>query len=268
MITPRHTAELIAQAWPEAPSVGVILGTGLGAFVEAIQIEHSFSYDELPGFCTTTAIGHAGELVCGKLDGTPVVALRGRSHCYEGVSREEITFPVRVLRELGVQTLVVSCAAGGLNPLFRVGEIMLITDQIDFLYPRLTSLDPSRQVQKQPLFHDLLCSRLEEVAKQENISLRQGTYVSVTGPNYETRAEMRFYRMLADAIGMSTVPEVLQANKLGMQVVGLATITNLCNPDALVGADGDHVVCVASEAEPAFRKLVCRLIQCSADLSR
>lgn len=255
------TADIIRQSWSSTPRFAVILGTGLGAFVEGLQIEASIPYENLSGFCPSTAIGHAGELICGTIDMVPIIALRGRSHCYEGVSRDQIVYPIRVLQQLGVETLIVSCAAGGLSPSFQAGEMMLIEDQIDFQFPGKVNNHFGSSRIDSPLFDQEYRSKAVAICRRLNLPLRTGTYVSVTGPNYETRAEMRFFRTLADAIGMSTVPEVIQARQLGMRVLGLATITNLCNPDALVGADGDHVVCVASETEPEFRKLVMEFIR-------
>lgn len=255
------TSAVIRQAWSPSPRFGVILGTGLGAFVDGLQIEATIPYESLPGFCPSTAIGHAGELICGKVDEIPIIVLRGRSHCYEGISREQIVYPIDVLRDLGIETLIVSCAAGGLSPRFQAGEMMLIEDQIDFQFPGKRGGPYGSSKDAMPLFDEEYRSKIASICRRLNLPLRTGTYISVTGPNYETRAEMRFFRMLADAIGMSTVPEVIQARQLGIRVVGLATITNLCNPDALVGADGDHVVCVASETEPDFRKLVLEFIR-------
>lgn len=251
----------VRQVWASSPRFAVILGTGLGAFADGLTIEASIPYEELPGFCPSTAIGHAGELICGRIDSIPIVALRGRSHCYEGVSREQITYPIELLKQLGVETLIVSCAAGGLSPTFQLGEMMVIEDQIDFQFPAKAFHHSSLSKQDSNLFDQTYRTKILNIGRSLDISLRTGTYISVTGPNYETRAEMRFYRTLGDAIGMSTVPEVIQARQLGMRVLGLATITNLCNPDALVGADGDHVVCVASETEPDFRKLVIEFIR-------
>jgi purine-nucleoside phosphorylase len=251
----------VRQVWSCSPRFAVILGTGLGAFVDGMTIEASIPYEELPGFCQSTAIGHAGEFICGRIDSIPVVALRGRSHCYEGVSREQIAYPIKVLKQLGIETLIVSCAAGGLSPTLQLGEMMVIEDQIDFQFPAKASHRSSQSKQHNALFDQDYQSKILDIGRSLDLSLRTGTYISVTGPNYETRAEMRFYRTLGDAIGMSTVPEVIQAKQLGMRVLGLATITNLCNPDALVGADGDHVVCVASETEPDFRKLVIEFIR-------
>ncbi len=257
----RNSVDQIRAQWAAIPEFAVILGTGLGAFVEGISVDVSIPYAELPGFTRSTAIGHAGELVCGHVDEIPVAVMRGRTHCYEGVPRNQITFPVHVLKELGVQKLIVSCAAGGLSPQFESGDMMVIDDQVDFLFfhPGSRTTHLRRNVSSE--YDQQMNNRLLEIARQHNIQLRFGSYISVTGPNYETRAEMRFYRQLADAIGMSTVPEVAVATELGMRVCGLATITNLCNPDALTIADGNHVAHVASSTEPKFRAIVLDFIR-------
>ncbi len=251
----------IRKQWQPTPTVAVILGTGLGAFVDGLNIDLVIPYSNLPGFCASTAIGHAGELVCGRVGETPILVLCGRTHSYEGVPLERMTFPVKVLKQLGVSTLLVSCAAGGLSPSFQAGEFMVIDDHIDFLLQLKSPLTSySRSFTSTPYdeeLNELICN----IGREQNIPLNSGTYVSVTGPNYETRAEMRFYRRMADAIGMSTVPEVTLARQLGMRVCGLATITNLCNPDALAIADGEDVAKVASQTEPNFRRLVLELIR-------
>lgn len=257
----QQAVQQVHQRWSVTPEVAIILGTGLGAFVESMQVDQVFPYSSLPGFTKTTAVGHVGELVCGWLADIPILAFRGRSHCYEGATAEQVTVPARFAAASGARTLVVSCAAGGLSPRFQAGELMLIDDQVDFLFcPQSGDLRRNR-----PLMMNVYDRQLKEsaitLARELNIPLQIGTYVSVAGPNYETRAEMRFYRQFADAIGMSTVLESAVAQQLGMRVVGLATITNLCNPDALTIADGDHVVCVATQTEPAFRRLTHALIR-------
>ncbi|WP_417851794.1 purine-nucleoside phosphorylase [Thalassoglobus sp.] len=257
----RESIDQIRGRWTATPEFAVILGTGLGTFVDGMSVDALIPYSELAGFRSSTSIGHAGELVCGYVDSTPVIALRGRSHCYEGVSRDQITFPVHVLKHLGVKNLIVSCAAGGLSPRFEAGDIMLIDDQVDFLFSPKRDRCCERRRTVAGRYDEQMKSMVLELGRKLNLRLSVGTYISVTGPNYETRSEMRFYRMLADAIGMSTVPEVEVATELGMRVCGLATITNLCNPDALTIADGEHVVHVASSSEPRFRAIVLELIR-------
>lgn len=256
-----RTVQLIRERWIAEPEIAVILGTGLGAFVEGLDIEQTIPYSELPAILPATAIGHVGELVCGCVDSIPMIALRGRSHCYEGATIEQITSPIRVLQQLGITTLFVSCAAGGLAPGFQPGELMLIEDHVDFLQRQLQRSELLRNPNRAMPYDQSLNALLRQVALELGIGLKAGSYVAVSGPNYETRAEMRFYRILADAIGMSTVPEVTLAHQLGLRVCGLATITNLCNPDALAAADGSHVVTVATEAEPRFRQLMLEVIR-------
>jgi purine-nucleoside phosphorylase len=252
------------------PPVGIILGSGLGGFVEALTVERRIPYSDLPGWPVSTAIGHAGRLVSGRLENVPLLVMQGRCHLYEGYSLDDVTFPVRVLHRLGVERLIVSCAAGGLHPRFSVGDLMLIRQHINLLRERSsveTGSDPEERsgvgtfpapLPSSAPYDDRFAQRLLEIARRQNVPLVRGTYVAVTGPNYETRAELRFLRQIADAVGMSTVPEATVAHDLGMRVCGLATITNLCRPDrpAETLVDAEHVIQAAAQAEPRFRALV------------
>jgi purine-nucleoside phosphorylase len=245
-----------------APAIGIILGTGLGALAERIAVETSIPYGELPHFPLSTVESHSGRLLFGTLGGKPVVAMQGRFHRYEGYSLQQVTFPVRVMRALGVETLVVSNACGGMNPLWAPGELMLMADHINLLGespltgPNDDALGPRFPDMSQP--YDLALQHLaREVALEEKIPLRSGVYVAVPGPNLETRAEYRMLRAMgADVVGMSTVPEVIVARHGGMRVLGISIITDACLPDALEEADIATIIATAGRAEPNLTRLV------------
>ncbi|MCE9557169.1 MAG: purine-nucleoside phosphorylase [Planctomycetes bacterium] len=252
----------VRQKWAGQPKVGLILGTGLGAVAREIQAEASLDYASLPHFPHSTSISHAGQLVCGQLTGVPVVAMEGRFHAYEGYSQQQITFPVRVMRALGAEMLIVSNACGGMNPNYTSGDIVVIDDHINLLNgnPLIGVNDDTLG----PRFPDMsapydrqLIERALEIARRENFAAHRGVYVAVTGPNLETRAEYRFLRTIgADVVGMSTVPEVIVAVHAGMRVLGLSVVTDLCLPDALKPAQIEEILAVAATAEPKLRKLV------------
>jgi purine-nucleoside phosphorylase len=245
-----------------APRVGIILGTGLGALAERIVVETSIPYAEIPHFPLSTVESHSGRLLFGTLGGRPVVAMQGRFHRYEGYTLQQVTFPVRVMRALGAQVLVVSNACGGMNPLWAPGELMLIADHINLLGespltgPNDDALGPRFPDMSQPYDHALqLLAR--EVALEGRIPLRSGVYVAVPGPNLETRAEYRMLRAMgADVVGMSTVPEVIVARHGGMRVLGVSIITDACLPDALEEADIATIIATAGRAEPNLTRLV------------
>jgi purine-nucleoside phosphorylase len=255
-------AAFIRKAWQGRPQAGVILGTGLGSLVAHIEQEASLEYDEIPHFPRSTAIGHRGRLVCGRLAGLPVVAMEGRFHMYEGYPLSQITLPVRVMKALGAKVLVVSNACGGMNPYYRSGDIMLIDDHINLMGANpLIGINDDRLG---PRFPDMcepydsrLIERALEVARRENIVAHRGVFVAVPGPNLETRAEYRFLRMIgADVVGMSTVPEVIVAVHASLKVVGFSIVTDMCLPDALEPADVAKIIATANAAEPKLTKLV------------
>lgn len=258
----QEAVEQIRRVWPGKPKAGIILGTGLGSLVEQIEVEAALDYESIPNFPKSTAISHKGRLVCGNLNGLPVVAMEGRFHLYEGYSLKQITLPVRVMRALGADLLVLSNACGGMNPYFRCGDIMLIEDQINLMgdNPLIgindDRLGPRFPDMSQPYRHDLI-ERALEVARSENIRAHQGVFVAVSGPNLETRAEYRFLRQIgADVVGMSTVPETIVAVHCGMRVIGFSVITDMCLADALEEADVSVIIKTAQEAEPKLTKLV------------
>lgn len=244
------------------PRVGVILGTGLGGLATEIDVETEISYEDLPHFPLPTVESHSGRLILGTLDGVSVVAMQGRFHLYEGYSLQDVTFPVRVMGALGADTLVVSGAVGGMNPLWDLGDLMLLDDHINLLGenpltgPNLDALGPRFTDMSRPYDRELQEIAISS-AMELGITLRRGVYVAVAGPNLETRAEYRMLRRLgADVVGMSTVPEVIVARHQGLRVLGIAIITDLCLPDALEVADVPQIIATAMAAEPELTSLI------------
>lgn len=251
------------------PLVGIILGTGLGGLVKEITVEHVLPYNEIPNFPVSTVEGHSGKLIFGKLGGKNVMAMQGRFHFYEGYDMKQITFPVRVMKALGVRTLIVSNAAGGMNPKFSVGELMIINDQIN-LFPT-NPLIGKNDNQLGPRFVDMsepykksLIDLAKTIAKENNIKLSEGVYAGLTGPCFETPAEYRYlWRIGADAVGMSTVPEVIVARHSGMDVFGMSIITDLGIEGEVHSVTHEEVQQVANTQEPKMtlimKELVARL---------
>ena len=242
--------------------VAIILGTGLGALGAAIAVETIVDYADIPGFPLSTVESHSGRLIFGTLGGKRVVAMQGRLHRYEGYSLQQVTFPVRVLQALGAGALIVSNACGGMHPEWEAGDVMLIADHINFLGDNpLIGANDSRLGDRFPdmsaPYDAALRALARAVAREAPITLREGVYVAVAGPNLETRAEYRMLRALgADVVGMSTVPEVIVASHGGMRVLGLSIITDMCRPDALEPASLEKILAVASRAEPKLTTLV------------
>jgi purine-nucleoside phosphorylase len=253
---------VISARWKLRPKVGIILGSGLGAVAAAVTDAVKIPYESIPPFARSAAPGHAGQLVCGLLEGVPVVILEGRMHAYEGYPLAQITFPVRVIKRLGGDLLVVTNAGGGLNPLFRSGDVMVIDDHINLLGDNpLIGINDDRLG---PRFPDMsapytppLVDAALATARRENFVAHRGVYVAVTGPNLETRAEYRFLRTIgADVVGMSTVPEVIVAVHSGMQVLGFSVVTDMCLPDALEVATVESILATARSAEPKLRAMI------------
>lgn len=262
-----EATDVVRRQWQGRPRVGIILGTGLGSVAGQIETEATFEYEGLPHFPKSTTVGHAGQLVCGRLQGLTVVAMEGRFHAYEGYTLRQITFPVRVMKALGAELLIVSNACGGMNPQFSHGDIMVIEDHINLINGNpLIGVNDDRLG---PRFPDMsapydraLIDRALEIARRENFVAHKGIYVAVTGPNLETRAEYRFLRAIgADVVGMSTVPEVLVAVHAGMRVLGLSIVTDMCLPDCLKPARIEDILAIAAEAEPKLRKIVLGILQ-------
>lgn len=260
----------IATQWPHKPAVGIILGSGLGGVTAALTDKVTIPYESIPHFAKSTAHGHAGQLVCGLFDGVPVVVMEGRMHAYEGYPLAQITFPVRVVRRLGAELLVVTNACGGLNPQFRTGDLMVIDDHINLMNDNpLVGINDDRLGPRFPdmsaPYTPILIDQALAVARKENFVAHRGVYVAVTGPNLETRAEYRFLRVIgADVVGMSTVPEVIVAVHAGMKVLGISVITDMCLPDALEVATVEKILAVARSAEPKLRALVAAAVRNSS----
>ncbi|NNC30528.1 purine-nucleoside phosphorylase [Longimicrobium terrae] len=258
----RQATDAIRAQSDLRPRVALILGTGLGGLAERMEVQTSIPYEQIPGFPLSTVETHKGRLLLGTLGGQPVVAMQGRFHAYEGYTLQQVAFPVRVMRALGAETLVVSNACGGMNPLWGPGDLMLIADHINMLGDN--PLIGANADELGPRFPDMSMPYDEElrrlaveVALDRGITLRRGVYVAVPGPNLETRAEYRMLRGLgADVVGMSTVPEVIVAVHGGMRVLGISIITDQCLPDALEPANITQIIAVAGRAEPHLTALV------------
>ncbi len=248
------------------PDVAIILGTGLGRLTAEIEVECEIPYPQIPHFVSSTVESHAGKLLFGRLSGKNVVAMQGRFHFYEGYSMRQITFPVRVMKALGAGTLVVSNACGGMNPQWSKGDLMLIEDHINLLGSNpLIGPNDERLGLRFPDMSQPYCKKLlrlaEETALEEKIPVRRGVYVSVPGPNLETRAEYRFLRGIgADVVGMSTVPEVIVAVHSGMRVLGLSIVTDLCLPDAIEPARIEDIIAASNKAEPGMTRLIAKVL--------
>ena len=248
------------------PEVGIILGTGLGGLVKEITVEHVLPYENIPNFPVSTVEGHSGKLIFGNLGGKNVVAMQGRFHFYEGYNMQQITFPVRVMKALGVKTLCVSNAAGGMNPKFDVGEIMIINDHIN-LFPtnpligkNINELGP-RFVDMSQAYNKNYIELALSIAKEKNIKVSTGVYAGLTGPCFETPAEYRYlWRIGADAVGMSTVPEVIIAIHGGMSVFGISIITDLGVEGKVFNVSHEEVQHVANQQEPKMSLLMKELI--------
>lgn len=262
-----ETLSVIHKYTNEKYSVGIILGTGLGGLVKEIKIDYEIDYTELPHFPLSTVESHQGKLIFGKINGKNVVAMQGRFHYYEGYSMQQITYPVRVMKFLGVETLLVSNSAGGMNPLFRRGDIMLMVDHINLLGDN--PLIGKNEDELGPRFPDMsepynkkLIELAEEIALENKIKVYKGVYIAVPGPNLETKAEYRFLRATgADAVGMSTVPENIVANHMGMKVLGFSIITDECFPEALQPVKLEDIIAAASEAEPKMTLIMKEVIK-------
>jgi purine-nucleoside phosphorylase len=262
-----ETRRYLLEATGFEPRIGLILGTGLGGLAAQIRVEHEISYGEIPHFAVSTVEFHAGKLLFGTIGDKRVMAMQGRFHYYEGYTMRQITFPVRVMKAMGASVLVASNASGGLNPLFRISDIMIMTDHINLLGDNpLIGLNDSRLG---PRFPDMsrtydpeLIALTERIALEEGIRVQRGVYVAVPGPNLETAAEYRYMRIIGgDAVGMSTVPEAIVAIHSGMRVLGFSVITDMGLPDALEPTDIDKVLAAARRAEPALTTLMMRAVQ-------
>jgi purine-nucleoside phosphorylase len=255
-------AAAVQDNLPYSPTVALILGSGLGGLAERIHDAIAIEYCDLPHLPRSTALGHRGRFVCGTLAGARVIAMQGRFHLYEGHSAERAALPVRVMHALGARTLVVSNAAGGLNPQYRVGDVVVIDDQVNLMFRNpLQGATDSRLGPRWPdmsrPYDQQLADRAHAIARANAFGCHRGVYVGMLGPTYETRAEYRMARRLGgDVVGMSTVPEVIVAVQLGMRVLGLSTVTNACSPDQLGQTTGEQVLAAAASASNKLQVIV------------
>jgi len=261
----QETAAFLRNKMHTQPETAIILGTGLGSLVNDITDQYEVNYQDIPHFPVSTVEGHSGKLIFGKLGNKDILAMQGRFHFYEGYSMKEVTFPVRVMRELGIKTLFVSNAAGGMNPLFEIGDLMIITDHINF-FPE----HPLRgkNIAYGPRFPDMseaynkeLIQKANQIAAEKGIKVQHGIYIGTQGPTYETPAEYKMFRILgADAVGMSTVPEVIVANHCGIKVFGISVITDLGVEGKIVEVTHEDVQKAADEAQPLMTTIMRELI--------
>lgn len=249
------------------PKIGIIIGTGLGTLTKEIEIKAIVPYSDIPHFAVSTAPGHEGNLILGKLSGKMIMAMQGRFHLYEGYSLEEITFPIRIMKEMGVELLIESNVVGGMNPNFKAGDLMIITDHINLtgnnplIGPNDERLGPRFPDMSEP-YDKRLIELTNRIAIEEKIGIHKGVYVGLTGPNFETPAEYRFLRLIgADAVGMSTVCEVIVARHSGLRVLGMSCITDECIPDRLEPVNFRKLIQVAQKVEPNLARLVKRLLR-------
>ena len=261
----QETADFLKSKMHTHPETAIILGTGLGSLVNEITNKYEIGYETIPNFPVSTVEGHSGKLIFGKLGNKDIMAMQGRFHFYEGYSMKEVTFPIRVMRELGIKTLFVSNAAGGMNPAFEIGDLMIITDHINF-FPE----HPLRgkNIPYGPRFPDMseaynktLIRKADEIANEKGIKVQHGIYIGTQGPTYETPAEYKMFRILgADAVGMSTVPEVIVANHCGIQVFGISVITDLGVEGKIVEVTHEDVQKAADAAQPLMTTIMRELI--------
>ena len=260
--TIKQTADYIRSKAGEVPETAIILGTGLGALVDHITDKKYLPYKEIPNFPVSTVEGHSGNLIFGRLGSRQVIAMQGRFHYYEGYDMKQVTFPIRVMKELGVKTLFVSNAAGGMNKEFRVGDVMIITDHIN-LFPEnpLRGRNFDELGPRFPAMTEAYCNAMinmaDDIARENNIRLMHGVYVGTQGPTFETPAEYEYFRVIGgDAVGMSTVPEVIVANHAGMRVFGISVITDLGGKDIKEVPTHEEVQKAAVKAQPVMTKLI------------
>ena len=263
----QEAVAVVRRRTAHEPEIAIVLGTGLGGLAAEIEVEAAIPYEEIPGFPLSTVESHAGRLLLGRLGGKRVVAMQGRFHRYEGYDLAAVTFPVRVMHGLGAKFLFVSNACGGMNPLWAPGELVLLSDHINLLgdNPLIGTNDDRLGLRFPDMsapYDPELRAMARAAALELGITLREGVYAAVPGPNLETRAEYRMLRMMgADVVGMSTVPEVIVAAHAGMRAVGISIITDQCLPDALEPADIGRIIATAGRAEPLLTRLVVRLAE-------
>ncbi len=263
----KKTTEYLIERGFDKPEIGIILGTGLGQLIDEINIIKEVSYNHIPNFPTATVEFHKGKLIFGELAGKKVIVMQGRFHLYEGYSLQDVTYPVRIMEKLGIHTLLVSNASGAINLNFKKGELMLIDDHINLqgssplAFKGVSQLGERFTDMSAPYDEDIN-SKIEEIAKNNNIKLHKGVYASVVGPQLETRAEYRMLKILgADAVGMSTVPEIIVANHLNLKVAAVSVLTDECDPDNLKPVNIEEIIKIAYKAEPEMITLFKELIK-------
>jgi purine-nucleoside phosphorylase len=261
------TLQVIRKFTSENYPIGIILGTGLGGLVKEIEVKHQINYEDLPHFPISTVESHHGKLIFGAINGKNVIAMQGRFHFYEGYSMQQITYPVRVMKFLGVETLLVSNACGGMNPQYKRGDVMIMADHINMLgdNPLIgkneDELGPRFPDMSEPYNYELI-ELAEKIALENQIKVQKGVYVAVPGPNLETRAEYKFLRATgADVVGMSTIPENIVANHMGMKVLGISIVTDECFPDTLKPVNVEEIIATAMQAEPKMTLIMKELIK-------
>lgn len=263
----QESLDVIKKISDEEYPIGIILGTGLGGLVNDIEIKHTINYEDIPHFPLSTVESHSGKLILGKVNGKNVVAMQGRFHFYEGYSMQQITYPVRLMKFLGVNTLLVSNACGGMNPIYKKGDIMIMLDHINLIGDN--PLIGKNEDELGPRFPDMsepydlkLIDLAEKIALEKGIKVQKGVYIAVAGPNLETKAEYRFLRATgADVVGMSTVPENIVANHMGIKVLGISIITDECFPDSLKAVNVEEIISTAMEAEPKMTIIMKEVIK-------
>lgn len=262
----KETAKFLKKQYKETPSVGIVLGSGLGNFVSEIEVEKEVAYEDIPHFPVSTVEGHKGKLIFGKLSGKTVVAMAGRFHYYEGYAAQDVVFPIRVMKLLGVETLLLSNAAGGVNPSFKVGDIMIIKDHVSFFTPN--PLIGRNSIEFGPRFPDMsepykkhLIQKAKAIAVAHNFDVKEGVYLAVTGPTFETRAEYRLIHILgADVVGMSTVQESIVANHMGMEVFAISVVTDVGIREEENIITHEEVLEAAKQAEPKMATIFKELV--------
>jgi purine-nucleoside phosphorylase len=252
----KETVKFLQKQYKQVPKVGIVLGSGLGNFVDEIDVEAEVAYGDIPNFPVSTVEGHKGKLIFGKLGGKTVVAMAGRFHFYEGYQAQEVVYPIRVMKLLGVETLLLSNAAGGVNPAFNVGDIMIIKDHVSFFTPNpligknIEEFGPRFPDMSEP-YKKSLIKKAKEIAAKHAFDVHEGVYVAVTGPTFETRAEYKFIHVLGgDVVGMSTVQEAIVANHMGMQVFAMSVVTDLGIREEENIITHEEVLAAAKAAEP------------------
>ena len=261
----KNTADFLKNKTNFNPKIGIILGSGLGSFVDEVDIKFSFSYDEIPNFPISTVEGHSGKLIFGIVRGKEVVVMQGRFHYYEESDIQKVVLPVRVMKYLGVKNLIISNASGGVNPSFEIGDLMLINDHINLIPNPLVGPNLKELGTRFPDMSEPYCKEMitfaEEIAGNNNIKIQKGNYIGVTGPTLETPAEYNYFRIIGgDTVGMSTVPEVIAARHMKIKCFGISVITDLGVPGKIKIVTHEDVQNVANKARPILAKLIKELI--------